>query len=59
MTVKANVPTLYKQLKKLPWTAIPAASAVSTAHGRPAADAKAASNCMSGFAVSLAAGLPL
>jgi hypothetical protein len=26
---------------------------------RPAADAKAASNCTSGFAVSLAAGLPL
>src|SRR5215831_5055538 len=24
MTVKANMPTLYKQLKKLPWTAIPA-----------------------------------
>ena len=23
MTVKANMPTLYKQLKKLPWTAIP------------------------------------
>jgi hypothetical protein len=26
---------------------------------QPAANAKAASNCMSGFAVSLAAGLPL
>jgi predicted transposase YbfD/YdcC len=36
MTVKANMPTLYKQLKKLPWTAIPAASAVSTGHGRRA-----------------------
>ena len=24
MTVKANMPTLYRQLKKLPWTAIPA-----------------------------------
>jgi hypothetical protein len=34
MTVKANMPTLYKQLKKLPWTAIPATSAVSTGHGR-------------------------
>jgi hypothetical protein len=28
MTVKATCPTLYKQLKKLPWTAIPATSAV-------------------------------
>ena len=36
MTVKANMPTLYKQLKKLPWTAIPATSAVSTGHGRRA-----------------------
>ncbi len=36
MTVKANMPTLYKQLKKLPWTAIPATSAVSTDHGRRA-----------------------
>jgi predicted transposase YbfD/YdcC len=36
MTVKANMPTLYKQLKKLPWTAIPAISAVSTDHGRRA-----------------------
>jgi hypothetical protein len=27
---------LYKQLKKLPWTAIPATSAVSTGHGRRA-----------------------
>ena len=34
--VKANMPTLYKQLKKLPWTAIPATSAVSTDHGRRA-----------------------
>jgi hypothetical protein len=31
MTVKANMPTLYKQLKKLPWAAIPAVSSVSTA----------------------------
>ena len=36
MTVKAGMPTLYKQLKKLPWTAIPATSAVSTDHGRRA-----------------------
>src|SRR5207344_2339147 len=26
MTVKANMPTMYQQLKKLPWTAIPARS---------------------------------
>src|SRR5450755_573578 len=32
MTVKANMPTLYKQLKKLPW-AVPSVSAVSTDHG--------------------------
>jgi hypothetical protein len=36
MTVKANMPTLYKKLKKLPWAAIPAVSAVSTDHGRRA-----------------------
>jgi predicted transposase YbfD/YdcC len=36
MTVKANMPALYRQLKKLPWTAIPAVSAVSTDHGRRA-----------------------
>ena len=36
MTVKANMPTLYTQLKKLPWAAIPAVSAVSTDHGRRA-----------------------
>src|SRR6516165_10686248 len=30
MTVKANMPTLYRQLKKLPWARIPAISAVST-----------------------------
>jgi predicted transposase YbfD/YdcC len=34
MTVKGNMPTLYRQLKKLPWAAIPAASSVSTDHGR-------------------------
>jgi predicted transposase YbfD/YdcC len=32
--VKANMPTLYRQLKKLPWERIPAVSAVSTGHGR-------------------------
>jgi predicted transposase YbfD/YdcC len=36
MTVKANMPTLYRQLKKLPWAAIPAVSSVSTGHGRRA-----------------------
>jgi predicted transposase YbfD/YdcC len=34
MTVKANMPTLYKQLRKLPWPAVPSVSAVSTDHGR-------------------------
>jgi predicted transposase YbfD/YdcC len=36
MTVKGNMPTLYRQLKKLPWAAVPAVSAVSTDHGRRA-----------------------
>jgi hypothetical protein len=36
MTIKADMPALCKQLKKLPWTAIPATSAVSTGHGRRA-----------------------
>jgi predicted transposase YbfD/YdcC len=36
MTVKANMPTLHRKLKKLPWAAVPAASAVSTDHGRRA-----------------------
>jgi predicted transposase YbfD/YdcC len=36
MTVKANMPTLYRQLKKLPWAEIPAVSAVTTDHGRRA-----------------------
>ena len=36
MTVKANMPTLYKQLRKLPWTRIPSASSVSRDHGRQA-----------------------
>ena len=30
------MPTLYKQLKKLPWAAVPAVSAVITGHGRRA-----------------------
>ena len=30
------MPTLYKQLKKLPWAAVPAVSAVTTDHGRRA-----------------------
>ena len=30
------MPTLYRQLKKLPWARIPATSAVSTDHGRRA-----------------------
>jgi predicted transposase YbfD/YdcC len=34
MTVKGNMPTLDKRLKKLPWAAVPAFSAVSTDHGR-------------------------
>jgi hypothetical protein len=36
MTVKANMPTRCKQVKKLPWTVIPATSAVSTGRGRRA-----------------------
>jgi predicted transposase YbfD/YdcC len=36
MTVKANMPTLYKQLKKLPWAAVPSVSEVSKDHGRRA-----------------------
>ena len=36
MTVKGNMPTLYKRLKELPWAAVPAFSAVSTDHGRRA-----------------------
>src|SRR6201987_5194581 len=30
------MPTLYTQLKRLPWAAIPAVSSVSTGHGRRA-----------------------
>jgi predicted transposase YbfD/YdcC len=36
MTVQGNMPTLYRQLKELPWAAVPATSAVSTDHGRRA-----------------------
>ena len=36
MTVKGNMPALYRQLKKLPWAGIPAVSSVSTDHGRRA-----------------------
>jgi predicted transposase YbfD/YdcC len=36
MTVKGNMPTLYRQLKKLPWAAVPAVSSVSTGRGRRA-----------------------
>src|SRR5512142_2654882 len=36
MTVKGNMPALHRQLKKLPWAAIPAVSAVRTDHGRRA-----------------------
>ena len=36
MTVKANMPTLHRKLKKLPWAAVPAFSAVTTDHGRRA-----------------------
>jgi hypothetical protein len=34
MTAKGNMLTLHRQLKKLPWAAIPAVSSVSTGHGR-------------------------
>jgi predicted transposase YbfD/YdcC len=36
MTVKANMPALYRQLRKLAWAAVPAVSALSTDHGRRA-----------------------
>jgi len=36
MIVKGNMPTLYTQLKKLPWARIPAVSSVSQDHGRRA-----------------------
>ena len=34
MTIKGNMPTLHKQLKKLPWAAVPSVSSVSTDQGR-------------------------
>jgi predicted transposase YbfD/YdcC len=34
MTVKANMPTLFRQLKKVPWAQVPAVSAVTKDHGR-------------------------
>jgi predicted transposase YbfD/YdcC len=36
MTVKGNMPTLYQQLKKLPWPQISSVSSVSKDHGRRA-----------------------
>jgi len=36
MTVKGNMPTLFRQLKKLPWKDVPSVSAVSTDRGRRA-----------------------
>jgi predicted transposase YbfD/YdcC len=36
MTVKANMPTLYKQLKALPWSQVASVSSVSRDHGRRA-----------------------
>jgi predicted transposase YbfD/YdcC len=36
MNVKGNMPTLHKQLKKLPWSLIPSVSSVSEDHGRRA-----------------------
>jgi predicted transposase YbfD/YdcC len=36
MTVKANMPTLYKRLKKLPWADIPSTSTITNDHGRRA-----------------------
>ena len=36
MTVKGNMPTLYRQLKKLPWAQVPAVSSVTEDHGRRA-----------------------
>jgi predicted transposase YbfD/YdcC len=36
MTVKANMPGLYKRLKKLPWKDVPSVSSVTADHGRRA-----------------------
>jgi hypothetical protein len=43
MTVKANTPTLYQQLKKLPWSRIPAVSSVSTGASRTSSTGSATS----------------
>jgi predicted transposase YbfD/YdcC len=34
MTVKGNMPTLFRQLKKLPWPRVPSVSTVTKDHGR-------------------------
>ena len=34
MTVKANMPTLYSRLKKLPWADVPATTTLTTGRGR-------------------------
>ncbi|HEX4093624.1 MAG TPA: ISAs1 family transposase [Trebonia sp.] len=36
MTVKGNMPTLFQQLKKLPWAKVPSVSTVTRDHGRRA-----------------------
>jgi predicted transposase YbfD/YdcC len=36
MTVKGNMPTLHRQLRKLPWASVPAVSSAGTGHGRRA-----------------------
>jgi hypothetical protein len=36
MTVKGNMPTLFRQLKKLPWPKVPSGSTVTKDHGRRA-----------------------
>jgi predicted transposase YbfD/YdcC len=36
MTVRANMPTLHRQLKKLPWKDVPSVSSVTEDHGRRA-----------------------
>jgi hypothetical protein len=36
MTVKGNMPALHRQLKKLPWKAVPSVSFVATGHGHRA-----------------------
>ena len=36
MTVKGNMPTLFRQLKKLPWPKVPSVSTVTKDHGRRA-----------------------